>query len=596
MSWEKHRTPLILGATALVYLMVPAILPRGYAQSVWSDSSALILMLVIAALQLRNALRSHGTIRTFWTLLTIGAVLWAISQGVWFWYEVVLRRTMPEPCFEDPILFLHVVPMMAAALLLPHLEEANRRLYFAALNTLTLLTWWVFVYSFVVFPNEFVLLDVNAYSRNYDVLYLVETGLVAAILALAAKATRGRWRRLYLHFAGAMAAYAIGSAALNWAITRNVYYSGSLYDVPFAVSLVWFCRLGQVGADMKVDLTPLGRGAEAWIRFSPRLATLLVMSVPIFGLWTLLLDKSPLGIRVFRISVSLVAIMILGVWTYAKQRNLDISLRRLLKEKNDSYVQLQRLQGELMQKARMDATGQLIAGTAHEINNPLTAIIGYAEILTMNPDVGKASRSIAEKLRQQGQRTKTLVADLLTFALQSPIQRTLVDVGSLVVRAAQTLPCHEEHCLINMKTNLEPDLPNVWANSSRLFEVFLHILNNAADALQNTQGGAVDVKVWRNEKDNEVVIEITDSGPGIKEPDRVFDPFYTTKPVGKGTGLGLSTAYGIVQEHKGQISCCNCPEGGARFTVRLPAATAHAKAAVASGSGLTGSHTTQRDD
>lgn len=592
MSWKKYRTPLILGATALVYLVVPAILPRGYAQSVWSDGSALVLMLVIAAVQLRNALRSNGTIRAFWALLTIGTILWAISQGVWVWYEVILRRQMPEPCFEDPILFLHVVPMMAAVLLLPHLQEASRRLYFAALNTLALLTWWVFVYSFVVFPNEFVLLNVNAYSRSYDVLYLVETGLVAVILALAAKATGGPWRRLYLHFAGAMATYAIGSAALNWAITNNLYYSGSLYDVPFAVSLVWFCLLGQVGANMKVDTTPLGRGMEAWVRFSPRLATLLVMSVPTFGLWTLLLDKSPLGIRVFRISVSLVATMILGVWTYAKQRTLDISLRHLLKEKNESYVQLQRLQGELLQKARMDATGQLIAGTAHEINNPLTAIIGYAEILTLNPDVGKDSRSIAEKLRQQGQRTKTLVADLLTFALQSPIQRTLVDVGSLVVRAAQTLPCHKELCQINLKTNLEPDLPNVWANSSRLFEVFLHILNNAAEALQSAQGGTVDVKVWCDEKDNEVVIQITDSGPGIKEPDRVFDPFYTTKPVGKGTGLGLSTAYGIVQEHKGQISCCNRPEGGARFTVRLPVAVKHAQAAVASGLARSASHTT----
>jgi signal transduction histidine kinase len=584
MFWRKYRTPLILGGTALVYTLVPRALPRGYAQAVWSDGSAMVLMVLIIALQARNALRTRGTIRGFWTLLTAGSLLWAVNQGAWFWYEVVLRQEMPEPFFGDPILFLHVVPMMAAALLLPHLPEASRRLYFGTLNTLTLLSWWVYVYVFIVFPREFVTLDQTAYSKNFDILYLIEAGLVTLILIPTALGAHGAWRRLYLHFAGAMATYTLGSTALNWATTNKVYYSGSLYDVPYALALVWFCVMGMVGNKMKDDATPAGPGTEAWIRFSPRLAMILVMSVPIFGVWTLMFDNSSVKIRVFRITVTLVATMTLGVWMFFKQHLLDISLRRLVKDKEESYGQLERLQGELVQKEKMAAIGQLAAGAAHEINNPLAAIMGYAEMLTWTPDVDEKVRATAEKIRQQGQRTKTLVADLLSFAQQSPMQRTLVDIGALVVRATQAASRRMEGAHIRVETKIESGLPKVWANSNQLFQVFSQILENAADALGPSQGGSIEVWVWR--ETSHVVAEFADSGPGIKEPARVFDPFYTTKPVGVGTGLGLSAAYGIVQRHKGQISCQNQPEGGAVFTVRIPVATLQAQAAVANGASI----------
>ena len=340
MFGKKYRTPLILGGTALAYVLVPWALSRSYAQDVWSDGSAMILMVLIIAVQLGNALRANGVIRGFWAWMAIGSILWTINQGIWFWYEVIKKQELPDPSVGDPILFLHVVPIMAAALLLPHLAETSRRLYFGALNTLTLLTWWIYVYVFVVFPREFVLLDIKAYSHSFDILYLLETGVVVVIVALAATGTSGPWRRLYLHFAGAMATYTIASTALDWAVTNKVYYSGSLYDVPFAVSLVWFYRMGQVGNHMEIDATPAGPGAEAWIRFSPRLAMLLVMSVPIFGMWTLLFDRSPISIRVFRVTITLAATMTLGVWVFSKQHLLDVSLRRLLREKEASEEQL----------------------------------------------------------------------------------------------------------------------------------------------------------------------------------------------------------------------------------------------------------------
>lgn len=587
MFWSKYRSPLVLGGTALVYTLVSVLLPRGYPLTVWGDVSTMVLMLVMVGALLRNAIRAGGTIRGFWALLTFGALLWTINQAAWLWYEVILRREMPEPFFGDPILFLHVVPFMAAAIWLPHLAGAHRKLYFGTLNTLSLISWWVYVYVFVVFPRQFVLLDVKTYSGHFDLLIMVENLLVVLALIPAALSTRGKWRRVYFHLAGAMGVYALGSTALNRAISAGRYYTGSLFDVPYAVALVWTTWTAIVGQDMEEETAPPGRWTEAWIRYSPRLTMVLVMSVPVFGLWTLLYDTSPPSIRVFRTFITMIAAITLGVWVFSKQHLIDIALRRLVEEKEESYEQLERLQGDLVQKEKMAAIGQLAAGAAHEINNPLAAIMGYAEMLSWSPDTDEKVRSIAEKIRQQGQRTKALVADLLSFAQQSPVQRTLLDVGALVVRATQAQSRRLEDANVRVTTNIERALPKVWANTNQLFQVFLQILENAADALAPSHGGTVEVWVWREGDD--IVTEFADSGPGIKEPGRVFDPFYTTKPVGQGTGLGLSAAYGIVQKHKGQITCYNRPEGGAAFTVRMPVATLYAQAAVATSSNASSS-------
>ena len=115
-------------------------------------------------------------------------------------------------------------------------------------------------------------------------------------------------------------------------------------------------------------------------------------------------------------------------------------------------------------------------------------------------------------------------------------------------------------------------LPRVLGNSNQLLQAFVQIVENAVDALDTVGGGKLLVSAWRDGDD--VVIEFADNGPGLQAPERVFDPFYTTKPVGKGTGLGLSATYGVIQDHKGQITCFNRPERGAAFEVRLPAIAA----------------------
>jgi two-component system NtrC family sensor kinase len=123
---------------------------------------------------------------------------------------------------------------------------------------------------------------------------------------------------------------------------------------------------------------------------------------------------------------------------------------------------------------------------------------------------------------------------------------------------------------VRIETSIEPHLPRVWGDGHQLFQAFVQIVENALDALEEAGGGLLQVSAHIQEE--EVVVQFSDSGPGMKEPHRVFDPFYTTKPIGKGIGLGLSAVYGVVQDHQGQITCQNKPEGGAVFVLRLPVA------------------------
>jgi C4-dicarboxylate-specific signal transduction histidine kinase len=160
---------------------------------------------------------------------------------------------------------------------------------------------------------------------------------------------------------------------------------------------------------------------------------------------------------------------------------------------------------------------------------------------------------------------------LLSFAQQSPAEKIPVDLTVLLQRAIQMLESRRPSEKIRVSLSLEGDFPRVQGNANQLFQACVEIIENAMDALEEAGGGILQITAQR--QGNEAVLQFSDSGPGIREPQRVFDPFYTTKPVGKGTGLGLSAVYGVIQDHNGQISCQNKREGGALFVVRLPAET-----------------------
>jgi PAS domain S-box-containing protein len=248
----------------------------------------------------------------------------------------------------------------------------------------------------------------------------------------------------------------------------------------------------------------------------------------------------------------------------------------LYEETRQAYDNLRRTQEQLLHSEKMAAVGQLISGVAHELNNPLTAILGYSQLLTASADVGQQGIEYADKLYKQAQRTHRIVQNLLSFARQHKPERVAVQINQIL---EDTLALRDYDLRMkNIRVHLElsPDLPVMAADPHQLQQVFLNMVNNAVDAvLENASDG--DIWVHTGARGDRLTVEFADSGPGVREPSRVFDPFYTTKPVGKGTGLGLSICYGIITEHGGTIRVRNVQPHGASFLIELPFQAAEKK-------------------
>jgi PAS domain S-box-containing protein len=251
------------------------------------------------------------------------------------------------------------------------------------------------------------------------------------------------------------------------------------------------------------------------------------------------------------------------------QLSSAIERTTLYEEARQAYENLRRTQEQLLHSEKMAAVGQLISGVAHELNNPLTAILGYSQLLTSSGQMGPQGIEYSDKLYKQAQRTHRIVQNLLSFARQHkpervPVQLNLILEETLALRDYDLRMNH-----IRVHLELAGDLPLTSADPHQLQQVFLNMVNNAVDAmLEHSNEG--DLWVRTGAEGEKLFVEFTDNGPGVKDASRVFDPFYTTKPVGKGTGLGLSICYGIITEHGGSIRVRNVPPHGASFRIEVP--------------------------
>jgi len=231
------------------------------------------------------------------------------------------------------------------------------------------------------------------------------------------------------------------------------------------------------------------------------------------------------------------------------------------------------LRSKLLHAEKMAAVGQLVSGVAHEVNNPLTAILGFTDLLMENPEIPESARRDLRVILQEAQRTKQIVQNLLSFARQVPPHRQLVQLNSILQRTVHLRSYDFISHGIDVVERLDESLPQVIGDSHQLQQVFLNILNNAYDAVRES-GRPARIEIVSGHAGSFVEISFCDNGIGIVDPERIFDPFFTTKDVGKGTGLGLSICYGIVREHGGEILCHNNLDSeGATFIVRLPIAS-----------------------
>ena len=555
---------LVLG-----FVLAPFVFPNLFFRIAMGNLIPLLVSTVTLVLAIRNTLDSRGHTRFCWTLMTAGLVMWWFNQAGWTWFEVVLRQPVPDPFYGDIILFLHAVPFMAAMAIRPQKADEREGLLPSALNVVILLVWWIAVYTFVVFPDEYLVKNVPVYSLRWDILYQIEALIVIAVSGWSFLTSSGPWRTLYRNILLASIVYAISSGVINAAIERGSYVSGGLYDVPFLISQLGFLWVALNGRHCLRETQSTSSATPAHEPFAPLLAKVALLSLPLMGFWALFMRAEPAYLRQVRFTVAMGGFAILAFFVFLKQHLLDRKLVQLLRQSRNSYDNLQRLQGRVVQQAKLATLGELVAMAASELEYPLSTILGSSESLAASGNLSREQLSTAQKIGQQARRTRDLVNDLLSFAQQTPGEKSPLELKPLLQRAVQMEGFKLENREINLTVKSADALPRVLGNSNQLLQAFLQVVENAVDALQEAGGGRLLVSL--RHEGNEVVIEFADTGPGLRDPQRVFDPFYTTKPVGKGTGLGLSATYGVVQDHKGQITCYNRAEGGAAFEIRLPA-------------------------
>ncbi len=560
--WVALLIALVLAQTAASVFM-----PRSGALTIASDLIQGTLLLVATAAFLPNIWRcSTAHARLFWLLTSAGMLFWLAYQGMWNYFEVFKRQDVPDPFLGDIVLFLHLVPMIAALAVLPHLREDERDERIRMLDFALLLIWWVFIYVYTVIPWQTVQVDEATYSANFNFAYLTEKLVLLGSLAILAYTADGGWRQLYGQLLGASALYASSSYVANWAIGHKLYYSGSIYDIPLTVSIAWMAVAPLLALRLNLsDFKPSRPLLGVWIT---RLSMLALFSL----LWAVLhceLDPAlPRSVKAFRVTVSLLTMVVMGIVVLWRQRLLRDELSRLLERSRRSFDDLKDLQEKLIQSEKLASLGQLVGGAAHEINNPLAAMMGYSDLLSAS-SLPPLEQSQAAQIGEQVRRTTTLVASLLTFARQAPVKLTALDINSVVQTAVRLLGPQLEAEAASIHLELAPTLPPVLADSNQILHVCLHLAGQISAQLNREISSTLFVRTHHQGKF--VLVDFSTYDPS--SPPLSFPSVFNFQGGGNGpTTLSLSACCRILEEHRGRLLQPSTP-GNPAFRIELRVAT-----------------------
>lgn len=530
------------------------LMPRGDALTIASDLVQGTLLLVATAAFLSNIARTHNVTpntRLFWMLLSLGMLFWLSYQGMWNYFEVIKREDVPDVFLGDIVLFLHLVPMMAALAVLPHLKEDDRDQRIRMLDFALLLTWFVFIYVYAVIPWQTVQIDAAQYSTHFNLAYLREKLVFLIALSVLTYTTRGGWRKLYGQLLGASILYASSSYIANWAIGHQFYYSGSLYDIPLSVSMAWMGAIPLLARRLDLsDSKPPRPVLGIWIT---RLSMVALFSL----LWAAMhseMDQTIAApVKAFRITVSLLTMVLMGVIIFWRQRLLRDELSLFLARSRRSVKELKALQDQLIQSEKLASLGQLVGGAAHEINNPLTAMLGYSDLLNASalpPDEQRQAAQIGEDVR----RTTSLVASLLTFARQNPVRLTPVDINSVLQTAVRLLNVQIVAAGGLVRLDLAASLPPVLADSNQLLHVCIHLAGQINSQLHRENHSTLCIRTQK--QDSFVMVDFwsfydTSDGSAPQAPS--FSMAFNSESETKPTTLSLNACCRIIEEHGGRL-------------------------------------------
>jgi signal transduction histidine kinase len=425
---RRAKIYLILASAILVvHLGVAALAKPSFGLTMFGDSLPCALLFIAILACVENFRRNSGALPLFWKLMTAGLFFLLASQGDWLYFDSLRRYSNPSPVVGDSLFLLAHVLFLAALALRPHSASAGRDLRIRRLDLVLLTLWWFTLYGYLAFPWQWVIQDFHKYDPAYYILALVQHLAIIFGLCILWAHNRGPWRSFYGHMIFAFVLIAAANLLLSVAIDRGVYYAGGFFDTPFLVAVYWFTVIAALGPTLAPaeDSTPNRELKQTlWMA---RVAMTAILSLPVLGLIGYFEKDVPTTIAAFRLRLVFGAIFVLGALVFRKLNVLARELVRSVNLSHGSIENLKSVQAQVTQSQKFAALGRLAAGAAHEISNPLTAILGYSELLADIPSLSAEDLGNARAIQVQVHRAQAAVNSLRNTLRGAPAPGPIVD-------------------------------------------------------------------------------------------------------------------------------------------------------------------------
>jgi signal transduction histidine kinase/CheY-like chemotaxis protein len=557
------------------------------------DAAQLLPPLAYAGFTLWLARRCRGQVRAFWNMNAAHGLVWGAGQALWTYIDL-FGQGVPVVSPTDPIFFVSSIPLAAALYGRPERDRPRWLFDIVLLDLILIALFAAFIYTYFVVTIAVTGGSTDLYEANFRQLQNAKNLLLALWAISVWRTARSEpWRRMLgLYAAGLSLIFAGG--VLNGAVApQSPGTTGSLWDItamaPYLVLLLAAAWAHDAQLFEPEDEAP----ALSKLPMVSLIAIGLLIAIPVVDEIARRLPGVSPEVESLRTRVALAWMIPFGVVVVARE---FLSRRALLRAGQD----LASTRQQLLQREKLAAVGQLVSGVAHELNNPLQGVLGYAELMLATKPAALETEEL-RAIRDNANRAAGIVRNLLTFAGRTTSARGWQQINRVVRDAIATREASLQAAGVELTFDAADRLPLVYIDATRLEDVVVNLIQNAEAAIAARREGkslsrAVperargEIRITtRLEPDpDRIFVEVADNGSGLKDEDlpRVFDPFFTTREVGQGTGLGLSVCYGIVREHGGQIRAGNGSAGGAVFTIELPVMAESVMVASAAAAGI----------
>jgi hypothetical protein len=401
----QPRHKLLLGIAFgifVIHIIVAAVAKPSFALTIFGDALP-CAVLVVGILAVRENIRyQRGALPFFWKMIAAGLFQMFLSEAYWFYYDSLRRYSSPSPVIGDVLFLLAQVFFLSAIVLRPHSSSSSGRdMRLRNLDFALLSLWWLTLYGYFGLPWQAVIQDFSKYNPAYYTLSLVQHLVLIFGLGILSSRCSGLWRWFYASFMFMFILIAGADLILSLAIDKNYYYAGGFWDTPFLLSLLLFTVIASLGPSLQPTMDAAPSREINQSLWTARVAMLAILSLPLIALLGFYEQGVPASVAAFRLRLVFAAMLLLSGLVFCKLMLLARELSHLVRLSEASLENLRAVQAQVTHSQKLAALGRLAAGATHEVSNPLTAILGYSELLTDIPSLSPSDRESAQVIQKQ---------------------------------------------------------------------------------------------------------------------------------------------------------------------------------------------------